>query len=569
MRKLLFIGVLITSMMLSFSCSNEDLNAVSSTDEISVNFSLGLDGFMSTRAGSSLDTDKLVYSLFDNEGKLLENIGDAGMVVKNNAFAAGEGESISISLLKGQTYTIVFWAQNSSCNAYTVTAEQDGLKVDVDYEGANNDETRDAFFASETFTVEGDAAIDVVLKRPFAQINLGVTSEDWDAAIASGISVTKSKAIIKNAATSINLLDGNVTGEAVVVYDFANIPTVETRSTSDVKDLQVGDESYKWLSMSYILTDESKSTLDSDGLQFALETSKGDEIIFNEGLHNVPVQRNWRTNIVGNVLTGETTFNVVVDPIYYSTATVNNVNDFKAALNDSNIQVIKLEPGEYDLIHVLNKKGISVIESADPANPATIKGILAVAARADNVTFKNLKFDVSDNSTKKTGHQYLDRYERRSIVPIYAAQVTFDGCSFVNLYDNRSVVAINYYAHAVGKKLTVNNCSFQGYAYTIYSRALLTVTNSTFDQYHSDVNPRAIFLYGLGDGSKGNVIFKNNKAIGKTSYALQLSSTTFPYGEIEFDVQNNQNFSVDGMAYLAHPDLDFSGVTFADGSDTF
>ena len=534
-----------------------------------MNFSLGLDGFKATRSAAECTADMLVYSLFDSEGNLLENIGVNGMVVKENAFGSGQSETISVSLLKNQTYTIVFWAQDSACDAYTIAAEQDGLKVDVDYNGGNNDETRDAFFASETFTVEGDAAIDVVPKRPFAQINLGVTPEDWDAAVASGINVTKSKAVIKNAATSINLLDGSVSGETVVTYDFADLPSTVTRANSNVKDLNVGDASYKWLSMSYILTDDSKSTLDSNGLQFALATSAGDNIVFDEGLHNVPVQRNWRTNIVGNVLTGETSFNVSVDPIYYSTATVDNVADFVAALKDTNIRVIKLAAGEYDLIHVLNKKGSTVIESADPANPATIKGILAVAARADDVTFKNLKFDVSDNSTKKTGHQYLDRYERRSIVPIYAAKVSFEGCSFVNLYDERSVVAINYYAHAVGKKLTINNCSFQGFAYTIYSRALLTVTNSTFDQYHSQVNPRAIFLYGLGDGTKGNVIFKNNKAIGKTSYALQLSSTTFPYGEIEFDVQGNENFSVDGQAYLAHPDLDFSGVTFAAGSETF
>lgn len=567
MKKLLFFVALAATMLFANSCSKEDV--ATSSNDVQLNFALGINGIMGTRTTVDMTVDQLSYSIFDANGNLLENFGADGIEVIENAFAGGACENVSVSLVKGQTYTIVFWAQDSSCDAYTVTAKQNGLTVDVDYNGGNNDETRDAFYASETFTVEGDAVIDVVLKRPFAQINLGVTAEDWNTAVASGINITKSKATIKNVPTSINLLDGSVSGETAVSYDFASIPTEATRAASNVKTLTVDDEAYKWLSMSYVLTDESKSTLEADGLQFTLETSNGDEIVFDEGLHNVPLQRNWRTNVVGNVLTGNVDFKVAVDNVFYHTATVSNVEDFKAALKDTNVQIIKLEAGVYDLNYVVMRKGNLIIKSADANNPATIMGALAIAAPTKSVEFENLKFDVSDNSTVKLGHQYLDRYERKSIVPIYASQVSFKGCVFSNLYDTRSVVAINYNAHIPGTMLTIDECSFTGYAYTIYSRALLCVTNSTFDQYHSEVNPRAIFLYGLGDGTQGKVIFKNNTAVGKTSYALQMSSTTQPYGAIEMDVRDNTNFSVDGLSFLCHPDRDFSGVTFVEGSDKF
>lgn len=567
MKKLLFFVALAATMLFANSCSKEDV--ATSSNDVQLNFALGINGIMGTRTTVDMTVDQLSYSIFDANGNLLENFGADGIEVIENAFAGGACENVSVSLVKGQTYTIVFWAQDSSCDAYTVTAKQNGLTVDVDYNGGNNDETRDAFYASETFTVEGDAVIDVVLKRPFAQINLGVTAEDWNTAVASGINITKSKATIKNVPTSINLLDGSVSGETAVSYDFASIPTEATRAASNVKTLTVDDEAYKWLSMSYVLTDESKSTLEADGLQFTLETSNGDEIVFDEGLHNVPLQRNWRTNVVGNVLTGNVDFKVAVDNVFYHTATVSNVEDFKAALKDTNVQIIKLEAGVYDLNYVVMRKGNLIIKSADANNPATIMGALAIAAPTKSVEFENLKFDVSDNSTVKLGHQYLDRYERKSIVPIYASQVSFKSCVFSNLYDTRSVVAINYNAHIPGTMLTIDECSFTGYAYTIYSRALLCVTNSTFDQYHSEVNPRAIFLYGLGDGTQGKVIFKNNTAVGKTSYALQMSSTTQPYGAIEMDVRDNTNFSVDGLSFLCHPDRDFSGVTFVEGSDKF
>ena len=245
---------------------------------------------------------------------------------------------------------------------------------------------------------------------------------------------------------------------------------------------------------------------------------------------------------------------------------VGDVEAFKAALADPNVGEIVLPYGIYEGIFIHNK-GYKVIKSADPANKAIIKGKVGVSA---NIAFENIKFDVHDTySVTNTGHQYLDRFERKSIVPIYAAKATFTGCEFINLYDSRSVVAINYGAHRKGSVLEIDNCSFQGYAYTIYSRALIKVTNCTFDQTHTTADPRAIFMYGLGDGSNGNVIFKNNKAVGKTSYAIQLSSSNYNYKNIHFDVQDNENFEVDGEAFLAHPDRDFTGCTFAEGSATF
>lgn len=568
MRKFYYLGLAV-GMLFAASCSNEEYVGGDASNIAQMTFSLGVDDVISTRAAENeMNADMLVYSLFDAEGNLVTTIANAdnGMVVNKNAFASGATENISLSLVKGQTYTIAFWAQNQDCEAYELTAEDGALRVDVDYNGANNDETRDAFYAAETFTVEGNADVEVVLKRPFAQINLGVSNKDWDAAVASGINIVASKVVIKNAATSINLFDGSVDGETVVTYDYANIPSEGTRAASTGKSLIVNDEEYKWLSMSYILTDESKSTLDADGLQFTLVTDDGSNIILEDGLHNVPVQRNWRTNVVGNVLTGEVNFSVSVDPIYYSTAYVANIEEFNTALKDKNIQVIKLATGEYE-VHYIHNKGLKIIESADAANPATIKGVLAVACAS--VEFNNVNFVASSASLVATGHQYIDRMERKSIVPIYAGKAKFTGCNFTDLYNSHCVVAINYQAHKPGTMLEIDNCYFQGYAYAFYSRALVSVTNSTFDLYHSTVNPRAIFLYGLGDGNDGKVIFKNNKAVNKTSYSIQMMSANYDYKNINFDVQGNENFAVDGETYFIKPGLDHTGTSFAEGSETF
>lgn len=296
-------------MLLATSCSNDELDVVQSGNEAQVTFSLGLEGGIATRAISDgKSADILMYAVFDKDGQrisTIEKVEKSGVT-----FPTTE----NITLAKGQTYKVAFWAQDEDCKAYTVS---DDMQVTVNYANnenkVNNDETRDAFFKTVEFTVTGSTSIDVELKRPFAQINVGVTQEDWDAAVASGITIAQSSVVIKNAANEINLLTGAVQGDEVVTYTLNGIPAEELKVDADGDGTK---EAYKWLSMSYILpadntTGYAKTTLDNVAFVFA--PTAGENIAFNQGLNAVPVQRNWRTNILGKLLTGDITFNIVID----------------------------------------------------------------------------------------------------------------------------------------------------------------------------------------------------------------------------------------------------------------
>ena len=79
------------------------------------------------------------------------------------------------------------------------------------------------------------------------------------------------------------------------------------------------DEKFRYLSMSYILVNDAKdgaSKANLSVLQFTFKPENGNEILFTEGVANVPVQRNWRTNIVGQILTGTIDFEVMIDKEY-------------------------------------------------------------------------------------------------------------------------------------------------------------------------------------------------------------------------------------------------------------
>lgn len=313
MNRKLFFGLLVSACMLfATSCKKDELDE-SLWGEAKVTFSLGLEGEnVATKSISDgKQADKLIYAVFDENGIRISSI----EAVEKTGVTFPTTESITLA--KGQTYKVAFWAQDNDCEAYTVNTST--MNVAVSYDNApNNDETRDAFFKTVEFTVTGSTSIDVEMKRPFAQINVGVTKEDWDAAVASGIVIENSSVVIKNAATSLNLIDGTVGTETVVDVSYASntIPNEPLNVDTDGDGIK---EEYNWLSMSYILVaDEtdgaSRATLQS--LQYTFTPVNGNPIELEAGLNAVPVQRNWRTNILGKILTGDIDFNISIDPIY-------------------------------------------------------------------------------------------------------------------------------------------------------------------------------------------------------------------------------------------------------------
>ena len=471
MNKKLFLGMFAAAgMLLATSCSNDELDVVQSGDEAQVTFSLAADGGIATRAISDgTGAKKLVYAVYNADGELIKTIANAdvnGQIVDNSAFDNGLTENVTITLTKGQQYTVAFWAQNPNCTAYTTT---DLKNVTVDYTGLNNDETRDAFFKAETFTVTGNADIDVVLKRPFAQINVGVTEDDWNAAVASGIEIEKSKVTIEKAATSINLLTGEVDGEETVEYGFDIIPAkFTTPETLDVDLNEDGTkEKYVYLSMSYILANDAttgyaKTTL--DGLDFTFAPISGNNINFSTGLNAVPVQRNWRTNIIGQILTGDVTFNITIDPIYDGED--NNGDAYGVKANNTYYKTIKdaidagateieLAAGLWEMPSVSDK----TLQISGANKDAKID-------LSDGVTLNNTSVDFTNVTIVKENEDYVG-------FP-HANVLKYTDCVFENVY------------WAYGIEETFTNCVFNQksndhYNVWTYGAKTATFTNCMFN----------------------------------------------------------------------------------------
>lgn len=573
MNKKLFLGMFAAAgMLLATSCSNDELDVVQSGNEAQVTFSLAAEGSIATRAISDgTGAKKLVYAVYNANGELIKTIANAdvnGQIVDNSAFDNGLTENVTITLAKGQQYTVAFWAQDPKCTAYTTT---DLENVEVDYAGLNNDETRDAFFKAETFTVTGNTEINVVLKRPFAQINVGVYQTDWNAAVASGIEIEKSKVTIEKAATSINLLTGEVEGEETVEYGFATIPTqFTTPETLDVDlDKDGTKEKYVYLSMSYILANDAttgyaKATLED--LDFTFAPKSGNNINFSEGLNAVPVQRNWRTNIIGKILTGDVTFNITIDPIYdgeYNNGEAQPVNIngvYYATIQDAvnNVkdgEVIKVATGTYtEVVKVTGGKNFT-LEAAGPnvviaaldhqsnGTPSTVKvkGITfdnsvttagwftgtapniapCVGAWGGNLTFEDCAFIVAGTSGKETGVMTWWTTENNVM------SLSFNNCTFEGKDDHANARAMQIYGYV---NMEVNNCSFN------------TKKDYTL-KYVAQNENIATFSNNIVNNSE-NFVELGSSAYPGTNYTANINNNTLGKGVNTHTIAHDENQTV-------------------------
>lgn len=554
MNKKLFLGMFAAAgMLFATSCSNDELDVVQSGNEAQVTFSLAAEGGIATRAISDgTGAKKLVYAVYNASGELIETIANTdvnGQIVDNSAFDNGLTENVTITLAKGQQYTVAFWAQNPNCTAYTTT---DLKNVTIDYAGLNNDETRDAFFKAETFTVTGNTEIDVVLKRPFAQINVGVYQTDWDAAKASGIEIEKSKVTIENAATSINLLTGEVGGEQTVEYGFDIIPAqFATPETLDVDlDKDGTKENYVYLSMSYILANDettgyAKTALED--LDFTFAPISGNNINFSEGLNAVPVQRNWRTNIIGKILTGDVTFNITIDPIYdgeYNNGEAQPVNIngvYYATIQDAvnNVKdgdVIKVATGKYtEVVKVASGKNFT-LEAAGP------NVVIAALDHQSNGTPSTVKVKgiTFDNSITLAGWFTGTAPNIAPCVGAWGGNLTFEDCTFIVAgTSGRETGVMTWWTTKNNvMSLSFNNCTFEGQndhanarAMQIYGYVDMEVSNCTFNT-NKDYTLKYV-------ANEGNIATFSNNIVNNSENFVELGSSAYPGSNYTANIINN------------------------------
>lgn len=315
MKKFFHYAIVLTALAAAFACQRETIAEQSLTD-VEVTFNINTESSIATRSIGYADTyEKELLLYVYKDGVLLDQIEPE---IEDFNGAADLDARATIRLVKGQDYDFVFWAQAEGKNYYEIDPTYPP-SVSVDYNGLNaNDESRDAFYAVlEDYHISAGMGVqDVVLRRPFAQINVGTTQEDVDAAKKAGVVIDNTSVTLSNVADKFNFFEGTVEGSVPVTFQSALIPDQELVVYSS-KDYPT-EHKYHYLSMNYILVDADPATEKAILDTYKITFLQGTQEINSIDIASVPVRSNWRTNIIGaDVLTDNASFEITIDPDFY------------------------------------------------------------------------------------------------------------------------------------------------------------------------------------------------------------------------------------------------------------
>ena len=451
MKKTLFLAVAAVTALFSACSSDEVASSANDSNVVNVSFSANFDQVMPTRSVSG-DTDgtqatTLYVAVYNTSNELIPAISHIGTAAGGKDFVtvSGKTATVNFQLVKGQTYNFVFWAQNPNATAGAVVFNPTTGKVAVDYSKIKaNDETLDAFTAHvNDLTVTGALSQNVTLKRPWAQVNYGSAQADWDAAVAAGITVAKSKVTVNNVYTTLNTLNGEVEGEATttdVVLAANTIPA----SAATARTLTVSNTDYKYIGLNYLLVgNEGQQSLIKADLEIQKESG---EVINTLAFSNVPVQRNYRTNIVGNLLTSQTQFSITLDENYDNESN-NELLEDPVAINSA-IQTVGATVN-------LSPVATPTINLSKVAEGVTINGNGAKitlddkSITKDNITIENCNIANSSNT------------DNRSTISINTKNFTLKNCTFTGEYGGAYGDALTIYGGAEDGVVTIEGCKIK------------------------------------------------------------------------------------------------------------
>ena len=293
MKKIIIFAI--ATAFLAASCQREDIG--SHADEVTVSLSLELPEALHTKAMSNAEsTDIVYYEIWDSNW-------DKQLYPAASATVSNKQAQIELKLVKSLTYNFIFWAQNSACGAYDTA---DLTKVEVDYTvmaAKGNSDKFDAFFSVDTIAVNGPINQTVTLERPFAQINFGANAMQT---MFGDIVVENTEVTVSHLATVFNTINGcgETQTAAPVTFSATGLATDEILETNNAE--------YTWVTMDYALMMSESDNVEVTGT-FHLE---GAEYPVVHNIPSVPLKKNHRTNIVGDLFTSDATLNIYVDQAF-------------------------------------------------------------------------------------------------------------------------------------------------------------------------------------------------------------------------------------------------------------
>ncbi len=304
MNKNLFKSLALTAVaVIAGACAKEQI-ASGDGETVEMTFNVDVPEATITTKGLSdaAQVDELVFQVFltgtkdKNKHYVNTPVPELTQVVP----VVDKKATVRVNLVKGQTYSYAFWAQSKDTGYYD-TSDLRAVKMNTDKVKAN-DPKMDAFYGfKEGETASKSYSGHITLYRALAQINFGAKTLDRsDALQAKKSSVTLSKV-----PDTFHPFWKTSEGEGSITYANNIVISDEKLVIADKTD----KTEYDYLATAYVFANKEKSILIDAAATITLSNGKTTEV----AVPNAPIQVNYRTNILGDLLNFDGVWNISID----------------------------------------------------------------------------------------------------------------------------------------------------------------------------------------------------------------------------------------------------------------
>ena len=463
---------------------------------------------IATKAAIDRDGNGTAVNRFIMEVYLAKTTGELVLLdrqVKAPTAASPKSTSFNLTLIKDQEYKVLFWADKGTDamgDLYYKTTDNLQNVSFLNAARTGNNDALDAFSKMEVITREESKAgfsKSVQLTRPFGQVNFITTDIPAIRALSGGSDFLPTDVRVSyTTCTGFNVLTQTGTGSEAIEY---------TAPVYSAMDPATNPAKYT-LSMDYMLT--ATSDRETRNLVKLTALANGYELTTVE-VANYPVQRNYRTNIIGKILTGDVTFNITIDPIYdgeYNNYLASSNEDITNAIS-AGVTTISLTPGTYIIPDDAQGKTLTFIGTGDPEDTKI--------ATQDDGSYEGCDYSLDgatvtfENITINTDSHTYTGYAR--------CKGTYKNC----------VINGTYTLYGDSK---FENCTFNvsGDVYNIWTWG---AQNAEFDSCTFNSDGKALFLYQEGTNTinltVNRCIFNDNGGLTAKKAAIEIGDA--PYGK--------------------------------------
>ena len=311
----------VAAIVVATSCMDSDHIWSVNEKSVEITFTANLSNKMSSSRnfGDGSTVDEVAWAIYEN-GTIATDL----TIHRGTLKLVDQSASFNATLVLGHTYDIAFFAYKADGEAveqvgraanaknFNVLFEEKKLSLKSNTLKANDEELDCFWFVEEGLTVIKplQESKKFTLVRPMAQLSFAAEDVDIQGALASGFSISDT-ALSATVYTEFDIFEGKVIKESAAKVEFARTDS-PIDNPKEVVVTSNNNKSYKLLATTYLFA--NKEDL-SSSIELYTWDQAGD-YLWNISCDTAPIRRNYRTFLVGNLLTNVAKFEILIEGGY-------------------------------------------------------------------------------------------------------------------------------------------------------------------------------------------------------------------------------------------------------------